>query len=621
MSSYTSPLDSLRQDHEVMENLRDLFGSRRKVDELELAQEVHPLNRRAIVEFLDDPVGPTENHSSDDAFFSEAIVLATGRPSLFIQDNEIQLGNVQLPNLKQRLEANRATIEHPIPAIGRVELMFHPDYEWVGTGWLIEGSMLVTNRHVANIFAERRGGAYAFRQFAGNTVSAWIDFREEHHRADAIEIEVESILYVANTGSRNPDIAILKLRNQGNLPPHLELAAADANQRDHVGVVGYPAWDGRRNPGPAMSRIFQDIYNVKRYAPGQIADVRSGVITHDCSTLGGNSGSPVLDQTTGKVVGLHFAGRFMSENYALPVSAIKRELRRVTTQVAVDDFPVSVESLNNRRGYAEAFLGNRSLAVPLPALNSDQLDHAAPVSGRERDRGIGKYVLDYTHFSVVMNKTRRLAYYAAVNIDGTQEVAVRRTNTRWRVDPRIDRNHQHDNDLYVRNKLDRGHLVRRLDPVWGDYNEAKRANDDTFHYTNAAPQHARLNQRDWLALEDYLLVNTNQDDQKLTVFTGPVFTRCDTDYRGTTLPEDFWKVAVMVQDDDLLATGYLLSQKQFMDDLEFVIGEFRTYQTPIRTIEQLTGLSFGNLAEHDPLDATEAFGFPTINGPNDIILG
>ncbi|CAK9062545.1 Uncharacterized protein y4fB, partial [Durusdinium trenchii] len=147
------------------------------------------------------------------------------------------------------------------------------------------------------------------------------------------------------------------------------------------------------------------------------------------------------------------------------------------------------------------------------------------------------------------------------------------------------------------------------------------ADEDTYHYTNAAPQHARLNQRDWLALEDYLLMNTNRDDQKLTVFTGPVFTCCDTAYRGTTLPEDFWKVAVMVHRGELLATGYLLSQKQFMDDLEFVIGEFRTYQTPITAIERMTGLKFGTLSEHDPMASTESFGFPTISGPGDIILG
>ncbi|NJN36355.1 MAG: hypothetical protein HC794_03975, partial [Nitrospiraceae bacterium] len=29
--------------------------------------------------------------------------------------------------------------------------------------------------------------------------------------------------------------------------------------------------------------------------------------------------------------------------------------------------------------------------------------------------------------------------------------------------------------------------------------------DDTFHYTNSAPQHEDLNQKDWVGLEDYIL--------------------------------------------------------------------------------------------------------------------
>ncbi|MFF3249309.1 DNA/RNA non-specific endonuclease [Streptomyces sp. NPDC002870] len=42
--------------------------------------------------------------------------------------------------------------------------------------------------------------------------------------------------------------------------------------------------------------------------------------------------------------------------------------------------------------------------------------------------------------------------------------------------------------VYKNNPLDKGHLVRRLDPVWGTGREAETANSDTFHCTNAAPQ-------------------------------------------------------------------------------------------------------------------------------------
>ncbi|UUO04981.1 DNA/RNA non-specific endonuclease [Blastopirellula sp. J2-11] len=620
-----TPLQSLRDDRAVMEDLHELFNNkRRKIDAMESVQDLTQIGHRAIVEFLEEPIGPTESHDPESAYFSEAIVMATGRPSLLIQDGRIQLASLQLPSLRQRLQDNLATIEAPIPSVGRIELLHHPDYEWIGTGWLLADNVLVTNRHVAEVFSEQQGMSYQFRRIFGATIEARVDFLEEHRRADYIEIEIQSILFVSPAGAAHPDIAFLKVKQNNDLPSPLELAVDDAEEQSDVGIIGYPAWDGRRNPGPAMARIFQDIYNVKRYAPGRIADVRDGVFTHDCSTLGGNSGSPVLNQATGKVVGLHFAGRFMSENFAIPMTVIKQQLLRITGSSSVvvggDDAPLPLESLENREGYSESFLGRGRYRVPFPSLTGDLIDDAAPVKGRERSRGVSKFVLDYTHFSVVMNKKRRLPFFTAVNIDGSQEVLLRRRNTQWKLDPRIDRDHQYGNELYVRNKLDRGHMVRRLDPVWGSDDEAEQADTDTFHYTNCAPQHQDLNQRTWLDLEDYLLQNTTQDDQKLTVFTGPVFTENDTSFRGTTLPHDFWKVAVMVYRNKLRATGYMLSQKEFMDDLEFVIGRFRTYQTPIRVIEQATGISFNGLREFDPLESVESFAFPTINGPADLVL-
>src|SRR6185503_4399617 len=52
-----------------------------------------------------------------------------------------------------------------------------------------------------------------------------------------------------------------------------------------------------------------------------------GWSTHDCTTLGGNSGSVVLDMQTGKAVALHFAGLYMIENYAVPASMIHSYLK------------------------------------------------------------------------------------------------------------------------------------------------------------------------------------------------------------------------------------------------------------------------------------------------------
>ena len=65
------------------------------------------------------------------------------------------------------------------------------------------------------------------------------------------------------------------------------------------------------------------------------------------------------------------------------------------------------------------------------------------------------------------------------------------------------------------------------------------------------------------------------------------------------------------QGGELSATAYLLSQEQLIKGLEiapeaFSFGAYRTYQVPVRQIEDLTGLSFGSLADADPLGREEA---------------
>lgn len=217
-------------------------------------------------------------------------------------------------------------------------------------------------------------------------------------------------------------------------------------------------------------------------------------------------------------------------------------------------------------------------------------------------------MLDYTHFSLAMESNRRMAIFTASNIDGELSRNIKRKKDSWGFDPRIDRAFQIGNELYAGNDLDRGHLVRRLDPVWGPTDEAKRAELDTFFFTNCTPQHKNFNQKLWLSLEEYLLGNTDTRNFKACIFTGPVFSKNDRMYRDTLLPLAYWKVAVMIHDkrDKLTATGYLVSQKNLLSDLEFVFGQFKTYQVSIASIEQKTGLSFGELKSFDPLAKQES---------------
>lgn len=250
----------------------------------------------------------------------------------------------------------------------------------------------------------------------------------------------------------------------------------------------------------------------------------------------------------------------------------------------------TAEELASREGYHADFLRDMPVALPVPtgALAED----VTAVPGQEDGR------LDYTHFSLVMSRSRKLALFTAVNIDGSSLVSVPRGSDHWRFDPRIDRALQAGPDLYSRNPLDRGHLVRRTAPNWGEH--ASIANDDTFHFTNATPQLAGFNQQTWLGLEDYLLENARADRQRITVFSGPIFDPNDRLYRGIQIPETYWKVVAFMGDDGRpSATAYMIEQGEGLDQLGFMFGQYRTYQRSVARIEALTSLDFGNLSSFD----------------------
>jgi len=266
-----------------------------------------------------------------------------------------------------------------------------------------------------------------------------------------------------------------------------------------------------------------------------------------------------------------------------------------------------------RGGYDPAFLARPlPLPVPGPAVAAD-----------------ASAELRYHHFSVVMHRRRALALFTAVNIDGKQSRRPQRERDHWIIDPRLPEREQTGEPVYRDNELDRGHLVRRLDPAWGATDAlAKVANDDTFHFTNCAPQHHLFNAGHtlWAGLEDYVLGNADTADLAVSVCSGPVLDAGDDVYRGVQLPRQFWKLVGMVTTAGRLSvTGYLLSQAALLDDLEseeeFSYGAYQAFQVPVRRIAALTGLGLDAHIAADPLERLEATPLPReLLRPEDITL-
>ena len=213
--------------------------------------------------------------------------------------------------------------------------------------------------------------------------------------------------------------------------------------------------------------------------------------------------------------------------------------------------------------------------------------------------------LPSTHFTVLLDPVRRLAAATAVNIDGAQLVNLERGDD-WHLDPRVPADEQAGPELYARNDLDRGHLVRRRDPVWGDLVVARRANFDTFAYPNAAPQASAFNQGEllWVGLEDHVLEYAREYGHRLSVFTGPVLADDDPVYRGIQIPRRFWKVAAWASGAELRATAFVLDQAPFVRTLQVEVPDlapFRTFQVPVVDIQELTGIALGPLVDADVL--------------------
>jgi endonuclease G len=501
--------------------------------------------------------------------------------------------------------------------------------------------LIATNRHVAQLFSQGRGLTIRYR--AGD---AAIDFKRQ---IDAPDDDRTAYLSVRAVEMIHPywDMALLRV---DDLPTDrmLRLSVKSPEELvDHnVVVIGYPARD-ERNDVALQDRVFNRTYNVKRLQPGVIrarAKIQSfentvNALTHDASTLGGNSGSAVIEVESGEVVALHFAGEYLKANYAVPMHELARDSRVASrlnfegTLPSTNDWapawrsvegaddsasaaapPQAEEAIvvdpdySNRPGYDPSFL--ETIDVALPRVSKAMEQDTARVRSDAQKNG-DPFELAYYHYSVYMNKRRRTAWFSAANIDGDHRPDIgKRRGDRWYADPRILRSEQIGQEAFEPG-IDRGHLTRRQDTAWGsDVASATLANNDTFHFTNCSLQASPFNQgKDrWQGLEQFLLEHhAKKERRRLVVITGPLFAANDPVYKNDRMnysvrcPLQFWKICVLIRRDGTpSATGFVLGQED-IQNLPGFEEAFDVAATQIRVadLEERTGLDFGDLKKFD----------------------
>ena len=572
-------------------------------------------------------------------FGLEAIVLPRNRPAVFVRGDSYDDLDGPWVNLNDDIIKKR--IAPLLPLIGRVEVPSSPILPYAGTGFVVGQGLIATNRHVAQLFSQGLGLTIRYR--AGD---AAIDFKRQ---IDAPDDESAAYLSVRAVEMIHPywDMALLRV---DDLPTDRMLRLSVKSPEElvdrNVVVIGYPARD-ERNDSALQDHIFNKVYNVKRLQPGVIrarAKVQSfentvNALTHDASTLGGNSGSAVIEVDTGEVVALHFAGEYLKANYAVPMYELARDSRVASrlnfegnlsptndwapawrsvegTEDSADTAaPPQVEEAvvvdpdyDNRPGYESSFL--ETIDVPLPRVSKAMEQDTARVRSDAQKNG-DPFELTYYHYSVYMNKRRRTAWFSAANVDGDHRPDIgKRRGDRWFTDPRILRSEQIGQEAFEPG-IDRGHLTRRQDTAWGsDVASATLANNDTFHFTNCSLQASPFNQgRDrWQGLEQFLLEqHAKKERRRLVVITGPLFAANDPIYKNDRMnysvrcPLQFWKICVLIRRDGTpSATGFVLGQED-IQNLPGFEEAFDVAATQIRVadLEERTGLDFGDIKKFD----------------------
>jgi DNA/RNA endonuclease G (NUC1)/S1-C subfamily serine protease len=269
------------------------------------------------------------NELSDaELYHLEAIVLPLNRPAVFVKGttyDDLPASWGYLNTLEMKTRLGRA-----FPSIGRVNVPNSPLLPYAGTAFVVGDGLLMTNRHVAEVFS--RGLGLKILYTPGD---AEIGFTHEAEETKAVvQITVTKVEMI------HPywDMALLQVDGLSQTPLTLCAESPDNLIGHDIVVVGYPAMDPRNNI-PLQNQIFGQTFNVKRMQPGtlrppaQIGSFQSTVnaLTHDASTLGGNSGSAVLDVRTGNVVALHFAGEYLKANYAVPMYGLAGDSRLSST--------------------------------------------------------------------------------------------------------------------------------------------------------------------------------------------------------------------------------------------------------------------------------------------------
>ncbi|MFF3836263.1 trypsin-like serine peptidase [Streptomyces sp. NPDC001930] len=329
-----------------------------------LGKRADPAARERLMRGAEHALREVADHGGDarldmrDIAKLEAVVHSDGtRPVLFVEDDFFDVMAPAAANWTASLSLVQAELRTVCRAVGRVN---DPNslLGYQGTAWAIDDGVVATNYHVLELIStrpSRTDGGFDGELKPGVAV----DFGAEVGGGPSDRaFRISRVLGVGRAGAperAHPtvprinfdglDLAVLELEPVSGrpFPAPVQVARGDdpatrgalASRGRGVYIVGFPGSAESTRPD-VFAELFAGVKGVKRLTPGVLTegrgevdgDARRWIISHDASTLGGSSGSLVVDLEAGgrKVLGLHFAGVPNRVNWAHGLEGATPEL-------------------------------------------------------------------------------------------------------------------------------------------------------------------------------------------------------------------------------------------------------------------------------------------------------
>lgn len=315
----------------------------------------------ALRKLLQPTATSTPEFSTNDLASMEAVVIADGtRPSFLLREGSFAPDHPFLGDWKDEITDFRPALRRLAGCVGRLQLPNGGPAKYNGTGFLVDVNdcLVLTNYHVVMHARTVSGVAMSGTDTKLDVNDAWvIDFNGEVDSEKKNRWLVKEVRLPAGFGVsfQGVDAAVLRIEpfdpQESTLPQPGIVLSGDPNyasgaRAPTLATIGFPGYPDKTLPAGAtvdwnfvIKTLFNNLFGLKRFAPGEFCagtgsvegDQLGHVLSHDATTFGGASGSPVFGwkDEGSPAFAVHFAGLNTEANYAVSLHKARVALRAI----------------------------------------------------------------------------------------------------------------------------------------------------------------------------------------------------------------------------------------------------------------------------------------------------